>query len=73
MIKFFITADADLAVLAYNMTKFMNGIQRNGGLIVSTHVVRDVNPLITGLVFYSETKRERIRNNLNEEKMEAVI
>lgn len=60
MIKFSITADSDLPTLAYNMTKFMNSVTRNGGSIVSTHVVRDVNPLLTGVVFYSENKNERI-------------
>lgn len=64
MIKFFITAEADLAVLSYNMTKFMNSVTRNGGLIISTHVVRDVNPLLTGVVFYSETKKERVATTL---------
>ena len=71
MIRFFITADSDLPTLAYNMTKFMNSVTRNGGLIISTHVVRDVNPLLTGVVFYSETKKERVRN-LTEEKMEEA-
>ena len=46
------------------MTKFMNGIQRNGGVVISTDVVRDVNPLLTGVVFYSETKKERVATTL---------
>jgi hypothetical protein len=42
MIKFFIMADHDLPVLSHNLTKFMNGIQRNGGVVLSTDIVRDV-------------------------------
>lgn len=68
MIKFFIMAEADLSILAYNMTKFMNGIQRNGGVVISTDVVRDVNPLLTGVVFYSETKNERVPRALTKLK-----
>jgi hypothetical protein len=56
MIKFFIMADSDLPVLAYNMTKFMNGVQRNGGVVLSTDIIREA-ALFTGVVFYSETRK----------------
>lgn len=58
MIKFFTMADADLNTLAYNMTKFMNSIQRNGGVVLSTDVIKDVvNAPFAGIVFYSETRK----------------
>jgi hypothetical protein len=63
VIKFFIMADSNISVLAYNMCKFMNGIQRNGGVVLSTDIVRDMAssaggpPLFTGIVFYSETRK----------------
>jgi len=73
MIKFLIMYEDGLGMLAHRMTKEMNGVQRNGGTVTSTNIFKDNPNLLTGVIFYDESKKDRINGQVLEKEQKEIM